>query len=52
MGHPAALHRRVQVMVFFFDGVFGLGLFINGGVGGRKIGLELWFLISLAAPRR
>nr|VFK01311.1 MAG: hypothetical protein BECKLFY1418A_GA0070994_11422 [Candidatus Kentron sp. LFY] len=45
MEHPAALHRRVQGMVFFLDGVFGLGLFINGGVGGLEIGLELLFQI-------
>ena len=51
-GHPAALHRRVQVMVLFLDGVPGLGLFINGGVRCLEIGLELWFLISLADPWR
>ena len=52
MGHPGALHRRVQGMVLLFDGMFGLGLFVVGGVGGLEIGLELWFLISLADPRR
>ena len=39
--HFTTLHRCVQVMVFFLDGVFGLGLFINGDVGCLDIGLEL-----------
>ena len=38
---PGALHRRVQGMVFFFDGVFGLGLFLVGGVGGLEIGIKV-----------
>nr|VFK19840.1 MAG: hypothetical protein BECKLFY1418C_GA0070996_10647 [Candidatus Kentron sp. LFY] len=45
MGHPGALHRCVQVMVFFFDSVFGLGLFINGGIRRLEIGLELFLQI-------
>nr|VFJ93078.1 MAG: hypothetical protein BECKLFY1418A_GA0070994_102825 [Candidatus Kentron sp. LFY] len=45
MEHPAALHRRVQGTVFFLDGVFGLGLFINGGVCCLDIGLELFLQI-------
>nr|VFK25235.1 MAG: hypothetical protein BECKLPF1236A_GA0070988_104602 [Candidatus Kentron sp. LPFa]VFK35990.1 MAG: hypothetical protein BECKLPF1236C_GA0070990_104622 [Candidatus Kentron sp. LPFa] len=38
MEHPGAIHRRVQGMVLLFD-----GLFINGGIGGLDIGLELRF---------
>ena len=30
-------------MVFLFDGVFGLGLFLIGGVGGLQVGIELFF---------
>nr|VFK00562.1 MAG: hypothetical protein BECKLFY1418B_GA0070995_11942 [Candidatus Kentron sp. LFY] len=45
MGHPGAVHGRIQGMVFFLDGVFGLGLFINGGVRCLEIGLELFLQI-------
>lgn len=40
--HLATLHRRVQFMVFVLDGVFGLGLLIDGGVRCLEIGLELF----------
>ena len=40
--HLAALHRRVQFMVFVLDGVFGLGLLINGGIRCIEIGIELF----------